>query len=86
MIIPNRVDIECRPDKKRFGDWKADTVLGKQGTGAIVNLLERKSKLYLIRKAQLMSLGLWLVRCGNTEAMFAQSERIMAANSTTMKW
>lgn len=50
----NRVGIECRPaivnKKKRFGDWEADTVLGKNGTGAIVSLVERKSKLYLIRK------------------------------------
>lgn len=54
VIIPNRVGIEHRPaivnKKKRFGDWEADTVLGKQGTGAIVSLVERKSKLYLIRK------------------------------------
>ena len=54
VIIPNRVGIEQRPAivnrKKRFGDWEADTVLGKQGTGAIVSLVERKSKLYLIRK------------------------------------
>lgn len=54
VIIPNRVGIEHRPSivnkKKRFGDWEADTVLGKQGTGAIVSLVERKSKLYLIRK------------------------------------
>ena len=54
IIIPNRVGIEHRPaivnKKKRFGDWEADTVLGKQGTGAIVSLVERKSKLYLIRK------------------------------------
>ena len=53
-IIPNRVGIEQRPaivdEKKRLGDWEADTVLGKQGTGAIVSLVERKSKLYLIRK------------------------------------
>lgn len=54
IIIPNRVGIEHRPAivdrKKRFGDWEVDTVLGKQGTGAIVSLVERKSKLYLIRK------------------------------------
>ncbi len=74
VIIPNRVGIECRPaivnNKKRFGGWKADTVLGKQGTGAIVSLVERKSRLYLIRKAQLTSQRLWLVCCGNTEAIF----------------
>ena len=54
VIIPNRVGIEHRPAivdrKKRFGDWEADTVLGKNGTGAIVSLVERKSKFYLIRK------------------------------------
>jgi IS30 family transposase len=54
VIIPNRVGIEHRPavvDKKhRFGDWEVDTVLGRQGSGAIVSLVERKSKLYLIRK------------------------------------
>lgn len=54
VIIPNRVGIECRPaivdEKERFGDWEVDTVLGKHGTGAIVSLVERKSKLYLIRK------------------------------------
>tara|TARA_E500000331_G_scaffold352350_1_gene400768 strand:+ start:256 stop:582 length:327 start_codon:yes stop_codon:yes gene_type:complete len=48
------VGIECRPaivtKKKRFGDWEVDTVLGKQGTWAIVSLVERKSKMYLIRK------------------------------------
>ena len=54
VIIPNRVGIEYRPTivekKKRFGDWEVDTVLGKQGTGAIVSLVERQSKMYLIRK------------------------------------
>ena len=54
VIIPNRIGIAHRPatvdKKKRFGDWEADTVLGKNGTGAIVSLVERKSKFYLIRK------------------------------------
>ena len=49
VIVPNRVGIEHRPaivnKKNRFGDWEADTVLGKQGTGAVVSLVERKSKL-----------------------------------------
>lgn len=51
VIISNRVGIEKCPEvvdtKQRFGDW--NTVLGKQGTGAIVSLVERKSKMYLIR-------------------------------------
>ena len=59
VIIPNRVGIEHRPyivDKKlRIGDREADTVLGKHGTGAIVSLVERKSKLYLLRKVKAKS-------------------------------
>lgn len=49
--IPNRVDIEKRPDsanfRKRIGDWEGDTVIGKAHQGAIVTLDERKSKLRL---------------------------------------
>lgn len=52
--IPNRVGIEHRPQiintRQRIGDWEADLVLGKQGTGAIITLLERKSRYYLLRK------------------------------------
>jgi IS30 family transposase len=59
VIITNRVGIEHRPSivdsKQRFGDWEADTVLGKQGTAAIDSLVERKSKLYMIRKVKAKS-------------------------------
>jgi IS30 family transposase len=52
--IPNRVDITKRPtvadNKARIGDWEADTVWGKAGSGAIVTLVDRKSKYTLIRK------------------------------------
>lgn len=34
----------------RYGDWEVDTVIGKQGTGAIVTALERKSRFYVTRK------------------------------------
>jgi len=50
--IPNRVGIEHRPKivdrKKRIGDWEADTVIGKQHQGALVTLVERKSKFTVI--------------------------------------
>lgn len=36
--------------RERFGDWEIDTVLGKHGTGAIVTILERKSRFYLAKK------------------------------------
>ena len=52
--IPDAVSIELRPaivdERARLGDWEADLVLGKQGTGAIVTLAERKSRIYLTKK------------------------------------
>ena len=52
--IKNAVSIDERPaiveSRERFGDWEIDTVLGKHGTGAIVTLLERKSRFFLIKK------------------------------------
>jgi len=52
-VIPNPVSIDERPaiveERSRLGDWEVDTVLGKQGSGAIVSLAERKSRLYLVQ-------------------------------------
>ncbi len=52
--ILGRRSIHDRPriidDRGRYGDWEIDTVIGKQGTGAIVTILERKSRFYLVRK------------------------------------
>ncbi|HEH9431900.1 TPA: IS30 family transposase [Aeromonas sobria] len=52
-VIADAVSIEQRPtivdERGRLGDWEADLVLGKQGSGAIVTLVERVSKLYLIK-------------------------------------
>lgn len=52
--IKNAVSIDERPQivdsRERFGDWEIDTVLGKHGTGAMVTLLERKSRFYLVKK------------------------------------
>ena len=49
--IPDRVDIDLRPDaannRERIGDWEADTIIGKNHKGAIVTLDDRKSKLRL---------------------------------------
>lgn len=50
-LITNRVPISERPEcvekRARYGDWEGDTILGRQGTGAIVTHVERKS-LYLL--------------------------------------
>jgi IS30 family transposase len=52
--ITNRVGIELRPklveDKERFGDWEGDTIIGKNHQGAIITLVERKSKFTVMAK------------------------------------
>ena len=49
--IPNRVDIDERPEvannRERIGDWEGDTIIGKNHKGAIVTLDERQTKLRL---------------------------------------
>ncbi|HIP06335.1 MAG TPA: IS30 family transposase [Mariprofundaceae bacterium] len=50
--IDHRVGIEQRPTivdmKTRIGDWEAGTIIGKRHQGAIVSLVERKSKYTLL--------------------------------------
>jgi len=52
--IANRVSIEQRPaivdERKRLGDWEADTMIGKKSPYALVTLVERKSRLTLLKK------------------------------------
>lgn len=47
--IKGRVDIDARPAvverKSRLGDWELDTIIGARHRGAIVSMVERKSKL-----------------------------------------
>ena len=49
--IKNRVSIHQRPQtvaaRSRVGDWEGDTVMGAQGKGALVTLVERNSRLLL---------------------------------------
>lgn len=46
--IPNKKSIEDRPEvvggRERIGDWEADTIVGKGKKGAIVTLVDRKSR------------------------------------------
>lgn len=37
--------------RERLGDWEAETVISQQGIGVLVTLAERKSRLYLVRRA-----------------------------------
>jgi IS30 family transposase len=52
--IPGRISISERPhgadDRSEFGHWEADTVLGARGTGAILTLVERRSRRLVARK------------------------------------
>ncbi len=54
--IPNRLSIEDRPaivdERKRIGDWEADTVIGKNHRQAIVSIVERKTGFTLIQKVE----------------------------------
>ena len=51
--IPDRVSIHERPveaDGTRFGDWEMDTIVGKDGKGAIVTLIERSTNMLLMER------------------------------------
>ena len=53
ISIPNRTSISERPaeaDGKRFGDFEMDTIVGKDGHGAIVTLTERSTNMLFMRK------------------------------------
>ena len=51
--IKERVGIELRPaeaDGTRFGDWEMDTVVGKDGRGALLTLYERSSGFGMVER------------------------------------
>jgi IS30 family transposase len=52
--IPNQVSIDERPEivekRARLGDWEADTMIGTGKQGAIVTLVDRKSRLTLLKQ------------------------------------
>jgi len=52
--IPGRVGIQERPacvaQRRRFGDWEIDLVEGRKGTGYVLTMVERKSRLTLFEK------------------------------------
>ncbi len=54
--LANRTSINERPaiveQRRRLGDWEADTIVGKAHQQAIVSLTERKSKLTLLAKVE----------------------------------
>jgi transposase, IS30 family len=53
-VIPNKVMIADRPreveTRERYGDWEGDTIIGANHQGAILTLVERKSRFTYIEK------------------------------------
>ncbi len=53
-IIKDRVSIDERSqiinNKERFGDWEIDTIIGKDGKGAIVTIVERTTAFLMMSK------------------------------------
>jgi IS30 family transposase len=54
IIIPDKVSIDERPavinEKKRFGDWETDTIVGPENNGAILTVTERLTGFLLMKK------------------------------------
>lgn len=54
ICIKNRISIDQRLDvinnKQRMGDWEIDTIIGKDGKGAIVTMVERKSAYFMMKR------------------------------------
>ena len=55
-IIPNRVDIAERPKevdtRDTFGHWEADTVVGAHHQGALITVVERKTRTLVSRAVE----------------------------------
>jgi IS30 family transposase len=56
ISIKNRVSIDQRPDivnfKLRSGDWEMDTIIGENGQGAILTLVERTTGFMMMEKLE----------------------------------
>jgi IS30 family transposase len=51
--IKDRKMIDMRPaevDGKRFGDWEMDCIVGREGKGVILTLVERSTNFMMMRK------------------------------------
>lgn len=59
--IPDRVDIDQRPaeisSRERYGDWEADLIQGAAGSGYLLSLYERKSRVGKLHKLEGKSSG-----------------------------
>jgi len=55
-VIQNRRSIEERPEivskREQIGDWELDTVIGKNHQGAVVTIVDRKSRYLMMSKVE----------------------------------
>ena len=76
-LIPNRVDIEERPEivekKERFGDFELDTIVGCHHRGSIVSIVDRASKYSFLR----------LLKRGTAEAVKGAIEKALEVLATS---
>ncbi len=81
--IPNRLSIDERPDTgygQTIGDWEMDTIVGKDGKGAIVTLVERKSCFMLMEK---LDTGKQAVPLANTVVRLIRESGLPVRSITT---
>jgi len=56
IAIKNRLSIDQRPEavatRQRFGDWEMDTMVGENGRGAILTMVERKTAFMMMEKLE----------------------------------
>ena len=98
-IIPNKTSIEERPEevetRERIGDWEADTIIGKGKKGAVVTLVDRKSRFLRMGLVErrtkeavkdqiihlLSSLPVHTITCDNGKEFAAHEEIAKALNA-----
>lgn len=81
--IPDRISIDERPadaNGQTIGDWEMDTIVGKDGKGAIVTLVERKSCFMLMEK---LDTGKQAVPLANTVVRLLKETGIPVRSITT---
>ena len=92
--IKDRVSMDQRPaivaEKSRIGDWEIDLVMGRPGTGALVSLVERRSRYTLLgtvgsKQAEPVAaatIGLLAPHTGHTHTITADNGKEFAHHAT----
>lgn len=77
--IPDRADISERPAivdlKCRLGDWELDTIIGSKRRGALVSMVERRSK--LVRLALVSEYKAGIVAQAIEGSLIAHKEKVL---------